>query len=224
VLNFINPKFNDQHEIELAEAELYGFALKCELTANEFLLALELAADGKLITEPDENGNTKRVQMFREIDRLKLGEVKSAYIYHKTIDRQHESGKAKIRAFLEPVQPELTPEQKKAEREKFFRTDYARLQNEGKVLGTVLFYDLIKKSGIQKVNLKFVENVLDHFKPETVEASAMRLSEPQLARTAKVIKHNAKTFFIDALVHAYFEKENLKSMTENEFVEYWEEI
>ena len=65
VLNFINPKFNDEHEIQLAEAELYSFAKKCELTANEFLLALDLASDGKLFSEPDENGNARKVQLFR---------------------------------------------------------------------------------------------------------------------------------------------------------------
>ena len=170
VLNFINPKFADQHEIELAEAELYSFAKKCELTANEFLLALELAADGKLFSEPDENGNSKKVQLFREIDRLKLGEVKSAYIYNKTIDKQYESGKAEIKAFLEPPKPEPTPEERKQSFLHLCRTEYGRLQKEGAVLATPIFYDYIRKNGLETIRISWIENVLERFQPETFQS------------------------------------------------------
>lgn len=224
VVNFINPKYNDINESELAEAELYSFAKKCELTADEFLLALELAVDGKLFTEPDENGNSSKVKLFREIDRLKLGEVKSAFIYYKTIDKQNERGKSEIKAFLEPPKPEPTPEERKQSFLQLCKTEYARLQKEGNVLGTVIFYDLIKKNGLEKINLKFVEMVLNKFQPETFQTGLSTSKVGSLLDLPKKTIHNAKTFFIDSLVSAYFEKEKLKELSEDGFIEYWEMI
>ena len=86
LINFINPKF-EEGEAEIAEAEIYSFAKNCELTGNEFLLALEMSADGKLYSEPDTNGNSEKIKLYREVDRLKLGEVKSAYIALKRADK-----------------------------------------------------------------------------------------------------------------------------------------
>jgi hypothetical protein len=224
VLNFINPKFADQHEIELAETEIYSFALKCDLTANEFLLALELAVDGKLFSEPDENGNSKKVQLFREIDRLKLGEVKSAYIYHKTIDKQYESGKAEIKAFLEPPKVEPTAEEKKQSFLQMCRTDFGRLQKEGSVLGTTEFYKYIKKNGIETVRISWLESVLERFQPETFENGLSLSKVGSLLDMPKKTKQDAKLFFINNLVKAYFEKEKLKDLSEDEFLEYWQSI
>ncbi len=225
VLNFINPKFDDQDtELQLAEAELYSFAQKCELTADEFMIALEMAADGKLYTEQDEKGVSKRIQLFREIDRLKLGEVKSAYLYHKTIDKQYENGKAVIKAFLEPPKPELTEEQKIAERIKFYKTEFERLQKGEMVLGTVIFYDLIKHSGLEVVKLKFVELVLDKYQPESFQSGLSVSKVGNQLDIPKKVKNNAKQHFINTLVKAYFDKNNLKSLTESEFIQHWETI
>lgn len=225
VLNFINPKFDDpESEMPLAEVELYAFARSCELTCDEFLLALELAADGKLYTEPDEKGNSRKIQLFREIDRLKLGEVKSAYLHHKKIDKQYESGKAIIKAFLEPPKPELTPEEKKAERVAFYKTEYERLQRGEMVLGSTIFYDLMKRSGLEKVNLKFVEVILDKYEPETFESGLTTSKVGSMLDIPKKTKHNAKVFFINAIVKAYFDKNKLKELTQDQFIEYWEKI
>lgn len=221
LINFINPKF-EEGEAEIAEAEIYSFAKNCELTANEFLLALELSADGKLYSEPDTNGNSEKIKLYREVDRLKLGEVKSAYIALKRADKVFQEDAKKIKAFLEPPKPEPTEEELKEQRLKFYSEEYKRLQRDGKVLGTTIFYDLIKKEGLETVKLKWLEAILDKFKPETVDKSL--INEPQLVKIPKIKKHDAKTFFIDELVHAYFVNKKLKELSEEEFIKHWENI
>ena len=225
VLNFINPKFDDvETEMQLAEAELYSFAHKCELTTDEFMIALEMAVDGKLYTEPDENGHSKRIQLFREIDRLKLGEVKAAYLYHKKIDKQYEIGKSIIKAFLEPPQKELTPEEKKTERINFYKTEFERLQKGEMVLGTTIFYELIKQAGLERISLKYVESVLDKFQPETFQSGLSVSKVGAQLDIPKKVTHNAKVFFIGEIVKSYFKKHNLKELTQDQFIDYWENI
>ena len=221
LINFINPKF-EEGEAEIAEAEIYSFAKNCELTANEFLLALEMSADGKLYSEPDTNGNSEKIKLYREVDRLKLGEVKSAYIALKRADKVFQEDVKKIKAFLEPPKPEPTEEELKEQRLKFYSEEYKRLQIDGNVLGTTIFYDLIKKEGLETVKLKWLEVILDKFKPETVDKSL--INEPQLVKIPKIKKHDAKTFFIDELVHAYFLNKKLKELSEEEFIKHWENI
>ena len=221
LINFINPKF-EEGEAEIAEAEIYSFAKNCELTANEFLLALEMSADGKLYSEPDTNGNSEKIKLYREVDRLKLGEVKSAYIALKRADKVFQEDVKKIKAFLEPPKPEPTEEELKEQRLKFYSEEYKRLKRDGKVLGTTIFYDLIKKEGLETVKLKWLEVILDKFKPETVDKSL--INEPQLVKIPKIKKHDAKTFFIDELVHAYFLNKKLKELSEEEFIKHWENI
>ncbi|GAB0155921.1 hypothetical protein CHRYSEOSP005_11830 [Chryseobacterium sp. Alg-005] len=223
LLSFINPKFESDAEAEIAEAEIYAFASKCELTPDEYFLALELAADKKLFSEPDENGNSSRIQLYREIDRLKLGEVKAAYIYHKTVDEQYKIGKNNIKAFLEPPETQHTPEQKKADRTKFYIAEYRRLQLEGGVLGTVIFYDLIKKRGLKTVKVGFIEAVLSTFVPEKTE-NIVRKDEPEKIKIPRVQKNDPLTYFKDCIVKAYIEKENLKEFTEEAWIEYWEKL
>ena len=221
LINFINPKF-EEGEAEIAEAEIYSFAKNCELTGNEFLLALEMSADGKLYSEPDTNGNSEKIKLYREVDRLKLGEVKSAYIALKRADKVFQEDVKKIKAFLEPPKPEPTEEELKEQRLKFYSEEYKRLQRDGKVLGTTIFYDLIKKEGLETVKLKWLEAILDKFKPETVDKSL--INEPQLVKLPKIKKHDAKTFFIDELVHAYFVNKKLKDLSEEDFINHWENI
>ncbi|RMZ60046.1 hypothetical protein D1632_10670 [Chryseobacterium nematophagum] len=189
------------------------------------MLALELAADGKLFTEPNEEGNSSKVKLFREIDRLKLGEVKSAFIHYKAIDEKYKVGKSKIKAFLEVPKQEMTIEEKKAERREFYKADYKRLQQEGKVLGSTIFYDLIKKNGLEKVNLRFVEQILNNFIPETTEAIGISRSEQvKPIKLPRIKKQNVKVFFIDTVVSAYIEKGGLKKFSESEWIDYWENI
>ena len=226
--NFENPDFNDPNsDASLNKLTVIQFAKKCRLTPKEFLMALDLVPRGELTTVEDRNGEDyeRPLKLFARVDERNLIEIETAYGRYKVRNKQYERGKSEIKAFLEPPKPELTPEQLKAERIDFYKTDFARLQREGKVMGTVIFYDLIKKNGLEKVNLKFVENVLDKFQPETTEPDGLsRSTEPQQIKIPKVRKHDAKVFFIDALVAAYFEKEKLKELSESGFVEYWENI
>ena len=110
----------------------------------------------------------------------------------------------------------------KEQRLKFYSEEYKRLQRDGKVLGTTIFYDLIKKEGLETVKLKWLEAILDKFKPETVDKSL--INEPQLVKLPKIKKHDAKTFFIDELVHAYFVNKKLKDLSEEDFINHWENI
>ncbi|RNA63486.1 hypothetical protein D1631_16945 [Chryseobacterium nematophagum] len=159
---------------------------------------------------------------YKKIDFEMFNQVEVAYIEYKKIDKQRELGIEKIKIFLEPSKPELTPKDKKRERIKFYRSDYKRLQKEGKVLGTLIFYDLIKKKRLEKVSLKFVENILDNFVPETTGISHSK--EPEQIKLTRIKKQDVKVFFIDVVVNTYIEKNKLKEFSESEWIEYWESI
>ncbi|GEN74106.1 hypothetical protein [Chryseobacterium lathyri] len=223
-----NPKYvgNQQEKDALAEldfATAYSFAKNCELTAEEFFLAFNLAAEGRLKYEEDKDGNAEPIKLFREIDAIKLNEVKSAYIRYKSLDKKYENGKAEIKAFLEPPIVEPTPEEKKAARNKFYTAEYRRLQLEGNVLGTIVFYDLIKKRGLKTVKVEFIEAVLSTFIPEKIENIA-RKEEPEKIRVPKIQKNDPLTYFKDCIVKAYIEKEELKEFTEEAWIEHWEKL
>ena len=217
VISFINPKF-DEGEFELAEADIYSFAKNCELTAEEFLLALELASERKLSNEKGEI-----IQLYKQIDRLTLGTVKSAYIELKKTDKNYNDDKLLIKNHLSPENAEKTPEEKQKQRIDFLTEEYRRLIKDGKVLGTVIFYGLMKKSGIETVKLKWLEHTLDRFKPEEPE-KLMRSLETESLKLPKIKKNDVKTYLIDNLVYAYFRANKLNEMTEKEFIEYWENI
>jgi hypothetical protein len=217
VISFINPKF-DEGEFELAEADIYSFAKNCELTAEEFLIALELASERKLSNEKGEI-----IQLYKQIDRLTLGTVKSAYIELKKTDKNYNDDKLLIKNYLSPENAEKTPEEKQKQRIDFLTEEYRRLIKDGKVLGTVIFYGLMKKSGIETVKLKWLEHTLDRFKPEEPE-KLMRSLETESLKLPKIKKNDVKTYLIDNLVYAYFRANKLNEMTEKEFIEYWENI
>ena len=141
------------------------------------------------------NGNSEKIKLYREVDRLKLGEIKSAYIALKRADKVFQEDVKKIKAYLEPPKPEPTEEELKEQRLKFYAEEYKRLQRDGKVLGTTIFYDLIKKEGLETVKLKWLEAILDKFKPETVDKSL--INEPQLVKIPKIKKHLGQHFLKD---------------------------
>ena len=229
ICSLFNPKYTGSPEEKDALAELdfataYAFAKNCELTAEEMELAFHLATEGKLKTEPDKDGNAVPVQLYREVDALKLGELKAAYIRHKASDKGYEIGKEKLKNFLEPPTQELTPEQKKAERIAFYKTELERLQNGEMVLGTTIFYELIKLAGLERISLKYVESVLDKFQPETFQSGISVTKVGGELDIPKKIKHNAKVFFIGEIVKSYFKKHNLKELTQDQFIAHWENI
>lgn len=215
VLSFINPKFDDIADFEASKSELLDFASKCELTHNEFIHALELATEGKLITE-DENGSFSRVKMFREIDRLKLGEIKSAYIFYKRQDKKYENGKEIITAYLNPpVEIILTEEQKAELRLKTFKTEYKRLQRDGKVLDCFTFYNIIIESEkIENIKLSFVEKVLNKYMIHNEKSQNKSLFH-------NIVGSNPILFLKEEIVSAYIKKNKLREMNEDEWIDFW---
>ena len=219
VINFINPKFNEG-EFELAEADLYIFAKGCELTPDEFLLALKMAAEGKLSREV--NGNNEKITLYKQIDQLSLLTIKSAYIELKKTEKAYNDDLLLIKSALLPEIKEKTPEELKEQRINFFIEDYKRLKSDGKVLGTVIFYDLIKKSGIETVKLKWLENSLERFKPTISET--VRGNDFEKVKMPKIKENNAKTHFIDDFVNSFIKFKKLSELTQDEFVKYWNDI
>ena len=214
----VNPTFTDgENGVKLAESEIRRYAKQSLITREEFFIARTLLSRDLLF---DFDGNP--LKPFKIIDFEFFNKVETAYINFRNHEKTREIGIAKLKAFLEPPKPEPTEEELKEQRLKFYSEEYKRLQRYGKVLGTTIFYDLIKKEGLETVKLKWLEVILDKFKPETVDKSL--INEPQLVKLPKIKKHDAKTFFIDELVHAYFVNKKLKDLSEEDFINHWENI
>ncbi|WP_347219341.1 hypothetical protein [Chryseobacterium sp.] len=223
LLNFFNPKFEDPEiESELARADILKFVMRCELTADEFLLALTLATEGKLRTEPNSDGNTENIKLFREIDILKLGEVKAAYLRFKRDDEQYKKGKAEIKAFLNPPPPELTTEEKKEIRIKFFKDEFIRLKEKGEILGSTQFYDLLRNEH-KIVKIAFVEKFLQTAKLEELTADK-RSTDVHLASSKRIIKKDPFLAFKELFVKSYITKMKLSDGTEDQWIEHWEQF
>ena len=127
VLNFIDPKFNDEIEFETNKAMLIEFAKNCELTADEFMNALMLASKGKLVVEDYERETFVAVKLFREINALKLGEIETAYVFWRNQDKAFETSENIVKNFLTPPPKEITPKEKFEQVKKTFKTEYSRL-------------------------------------------------------------------------------------------------
>ena len=218
VIAFINPKFEDEDpnnplsEINIQKTIVLDFASKCSLSANEFILAMDMAARRQLFI------NDEPVKLFREIDRLKLGEVESAYLEFKRNDKTYSEDKLKIKAFLNPPPPELTEEEKKAERLKFFKIEFKNLKGKGVVTGSVVFYPIISH-GLNHVNLAFVERFLENFTPKEYKSKG---GLPAINNPMEVIEKNAFVEFKNHFVNAVIKGRKLNELSENEWVEYWE--
>lgn len=222
VLAFINPKYSDENnpnDVRLDFGVIVDFSRTSDLTANEFMLALQLSADGKLFSEGSD-GKSSEVKLFREIDRLKLGEVQKAYIQHKSKDKLHQQGQDRLKAYLNPPK-EKSEEELKAERIEFLKGQYKELQSKGSVRASVIFYPLLRKKH-KEVKLDFLDNFLNNFKPETIElknGAGIDFSNP-----AKVVKNNVHTSFKDAFVSVAIQHYKLKEKTEEQWIEFWEEL
>lgn len=223
VLNYFNPKFEDPEiEEKLARADILRFAMRCEITEAEFMLALDLATEGKLQTAPDSAGNMENIKLYREIDIIKLGEVKAAYLRFKSVDEKYKNGKDKIAALLNPPSVELTPGQKKEIRIKFLKEEFSRLQTKGEVLGSVQFYDLLRKEH-KVIKIGFVEKFLQTVKLEEY-VDAGRSTEVHKASSKKVIKKDPFLEFKELFVSSYITKMKLKDVTEEKWIEHWETL
>ncbi len=220
LFSFFNPKFESETEAEFARADIYAFAMRCELTSDEFNLALHLATEGKLKTEIDKDGNAETIKLYREIDIIKLGEVKAAYLRYKIADPKYTKGIAEVKAFLNPPPLELTPEQKQNIWLKFLKDEFARLQEKGEVLGSVRYYDILRKKH-DIVKIAFVEKFMQTFVPEE-HTKEERSKAVHLASSKKIIKKDLFLSFKELFVSSYITKMKLKDGTEKNWIEHWE--
>ncbi|WP_241287552.1 hypothetical protein [Chryseobacterium indologenes] len=220
VINFFNPKFDNETEVELARVDIYRFASRCELTMDEFMLALDLATEGKLTTPPDSHGNMEIIKLYREIDIIKLGEIKAAYMRFKCNDEKYKKGKEAVKAFLNPPTAEITPEEKKKIRLKFLKEEFYRLQSKGGVLGSVQFYDLLRNQH-KIVKIAFVERFLQTVRLEEFIESG-RSTEIHKASSKRVIKKDPFLEFKEMFVASYIDKMKLIDGTEEQWIEHWE--
>ncbi|MHA7823663.1 hypothetical protein ACVVIH_12945 [Chryseobacterium arthrosphaerae] len=221
VLSYFNPKFEDPEiEEELARADILRFAMRCEITEEEFMLALDLATEGKLKTEPDSAGNVENIKLYREIDIIKLGEVKAAYLRFKNDDEKYKNGKAKIKAFLSPPEKKMTPEEYRSLTLDNIRKDYHRFKADGKVLATSVFYDLIKKTGIVKVKIDFLEKFLKNFVPEVAEG---KLSSGGTS-LPNIVKKDVYVEFQNEMINHYIIHLDLHQKNEEEWIKHWETL
>lgn len=231
VLNFINPNFEnpdfeDPHsDASLNKQKVIDFAKKSKLTPQEFMDALDLVPRGELTTiEERPNGEEfeKTLKLFSRIDSKNLIEIETAYIRYKTRNKLYEKGKAELKAFLMPPTKESSDEEKKAQNLKFLKEEYQRLQLRGFVLGSTVFYDLIR-SNYKVVNLGFVEKFMINFKPEIFE-DEKRSVEFHLASSKKIIKKDVFLAFKELFIEKYIEKAQLKNMSDIEWIEHWQNI
>ena len=222
ICSLFNPKYvgNQQEKDALMEidfATAYSFSKNCELTADEMELAFHLATEGKLKSEIDKDGNATPIQLYREVDAIKLGELKSAYIRYKRDDVGYGLGKEKIKAFLAPPEKEHTPEEQKDNRKAWFTSEFERLQKGESVLGSTHFFDLITANEEIKMNVADVAVALGKFNPE----KALGKNGEGLPI---VKKNDVVTYFKDKLVASYIKKHNLKELSLEEFINYWEKF
>lgn len=220
VVLFIDPKFSDDSpddplsDINIALNKVIDYGRRSNLTENEFMLALDMAPKGLLEIDGE------KVKFFREINQAQLGQYEAGYIEFKSRDNKFQNAKDKISLFLNPPPPELSPEEYEIITLNNIRNDYHRFKADGRVLATPIFYDLIKKTGIEKVKLSFVENYLKNFVPEISEG---KLSSGGTA-LPKVVKKDAYVEFQNEMIVHYVIHLKLHELTEDEWVEQWKKL
>lgn len=218
VIAFINPKFEDEDpnnqisEISIQKSIILDFASKCTISANEFIFALSMASRRQLFIDGEP------VKLFREIDILKFGEIETAYLEFKRADPKYNQDKEKIKTFLNPPKMDLTEEEKKIERTKFFKTEFKNLHEKGSVLGSVFFYPIITH-GLKHINLAFVERFLLTFNPKEYRNKG---GVPSLNNPMELIEKDPFTEFKNHFVNTVITGRKLNELPENEWVEYWE--
>jgi len=224
--NFENPDFKDPHsDASLNKKKVIDFAQQSVLTPQEFINALYLVPKGELTTveqRPDGEDFEKPLKLYSRIDSKSLLEIEAAYIRYREKNKQYEKGKAEIAAFLNPPAAESTEEEKQKIRLKFLTDEFARLQTKGEVLGSVQYYDLLRKNH-EVIKIAFVEKFLQNFVPE-VHLTDERSKSVHLASSKRIIKKDLFLSFKETFVSSYITKMKLKDGTEEEWIEHWENL
>lgn len=218
VVLFIDPKFSDENpddplsEINIAINKVIDYGRRSNLTENEFMIALDMAPKGLL----DIDG--EKVKFFREINQAQLAQYEQGYIEFKSRDNKIQNAKGRISLYLNPPPPDLTPEEYNNLALNNIKNDYHRFKADGKVLATPIFYDLIKKTGIVKIKLEFVEKFLKNYAPEVAEGKITSDG----TGLPKVIKKDAYVEFQNEMIKHYIIHLELHQKTEEEWIKHWE--
>lgn len=216
VLLYIDPKFDNENEFEVAKSKLIEFAKTSELTSDEFLHALELCAEGKLITE-DEKGEFKKVKIFREINALKLHEIKSAYILYRNTSKEFETSENIVKAFLEPPKPEMSDEEKLQWAIKTFKVEYARLLA-GELYNCFIFFDIITiNEGVKTIKLSWLKKIFADW-----DVSRNKINDNNFKKVLSEIT-NPFNYLKQRFVLTYIENHRLLDLSVEKWVEYWTE-
>lgn len=231
VLNFINPNFENpdfedpDSDASLNKQKVRDFAKKCRLTPKEFMNALDLVPRGELTTieqRPDGEDFEKPLKLFSRVDSKNLIEIETAYIRYKAKNKLYEKGKAEIVAFLNPPPTGSTEEEKQKIRLKFLKDEFERLQTKGEVLGSVQYYDLLRRNH-DTVKIRFVELFMQSFIPEEY-INEERSTSVHLASSKRIIKKDLFLSFKETFVTSYITKMKLKDGTEEQWIEHWENL
>ncbi|MGU3377378.1 hypothetical protein [Chryseobacterium sp. M5A1_1a] len=213
----IDPKYSDEDpdnllsDINLAINKVADFGKRCDLTENEFLIALKMAPMGLLQIDGE------KVKFFREINTAQLSQYEQGYVEFKAMDQKHQNGKTEISKLLNPPTPKLTTEEYEAMTMDNIRKDYHRFKADGRVLASPVFYDLIKKNRGDKIKLQFVEDFLKNYVPQTAEG---KLTNDSTA-LPRVIKKDAYVEFQNEMIVNYVMYMKLHETSEELWMQHW---
>lgn len=219
----IDPKLPDDHDfsdedpmhpLNIALNRVVDYGRRSDLTEQEFMIALSMAPKGLLQVDGE------KVKFFREINQAQLSQYEQGYIDYKIRDQKYQNAKDEIRKLIAPPEKKLSPEEYEAMRTENIRKDYHRFKADGKVLATPIFYDLIKKTGIEKVKLQFVENFLKNFVPEIAEG---KLSGVGTA-LPKVVKKDVYLEFQNEMIKNYIIYLKLDETSEEVWMQHWKKL
>ncbi|KAA0126412.1 hypothetical protein FY557_17325 [Chryseobacterium sp. SN22] len=203
-----NDPFNPTN---IALNRVVDYAKRSDLTENEFMLAISKAQKGLLQVDGE------KVRFFREINQAHFAQYEMGYTEFKTRDQKYQNAKEQIRKAIAPPEKKLTAEEYEAMTFENVRKDYHRFKADGKVMATPIFYDLLKKTGVEKVKLIFVENFLKNFVPEVAEGklSAAGTSLP------KIVKKDAYVEFQNEMIGNYIIYMKLHETSEDVWMQHW---
>lgn len=155
-VNITDPDF----EVQMFTSEIRRYAEQSKLTPAEFFIARTCLSRGQLI---DVDGEI--MKPYKKIDFEMFNQVEEAYLRFKVESKEYDIGKGKIKAFLNPPDPEPTEEQKRAERAKLRANIENCFNTSGECEFAFLIYDDLKNEGVLE----------DLRKPERIEPIKNRL-------------------------------------------------
>lgn len=206
-MEFINPKFENEQEALYSQKIIIEFAQNCNITANEYMLALDLASR-RLLTL-----NGEVIKVFREIDRLKLGEIETAFTEYKRHDPNAEKGEKMINQHLNQ-EKEPSEAEKELERKRFLTNAFNKYKATGEIIGGTLLYEKLRKR-VSLVGLDFLDNFIRNYTGERVEKT-------QGLIPFRVEKTNLKVEWATAYVKQFCDLK-LSQLNLNGWIEFWEQ-